>query len=162
MDGTLWRVVESDCHSGGGKTGTMVHVRLRCLDTGNETVRRFRADEKVENVETEIHEMAFLYRDGDDLILRKRPGRTKYGNITLKKGYLATLLLYDWRQGIVSDAVAKKKGRIALVNDEGQVILRYNFFEAWPSKWKGCTLDGKGNDVFVEEIELAVEKLERE
>ena len=27
------------------------------------------------------------YQDGDDLILRKRPGRTKYGNITLSKAY---------------------------------------------------------------------------
>ena len=39
--------------------------------------------------------------------------------------------------------------------------MRYNFFEAWPAKWKGFTLDGKGNDVNVEEIELAVEKIER-
>ena len=29
------------------------------------------------------------YQDGDDLILRKRPGRTKYSNITLKRGMLA-------------------------------------------------------------------------
>ena len=27
------------------------------------------------------------YQDGDDIILRKRPGRTKYGNITLSKAY---------------------------------------------------------------------------
>jgi hypothetical protein len=27
------------------------------------------------------------YQDGDDLLLRKRPGRTKYGNITLSKAY---------------------------------------------------------------------------
>jgi hypothetical protein len=33
--------------------------------------------------------------------------------------------------------------------------MRYNFFEAWPSKWKGFTLDGKGTDVAVEEIEFA-------
>ncbi|MCB1185762.1 type VI secretion system tube protein Hcp [bacterium] len=28
------------------------------------------------------------YQDGNDLILRKRPGRTKYSNITLKRGYI--------------------------------------------------------------------------
>ena len=39
--------------------------------------------------------------------------------------------------------------------------MRYNFFEAWPSKWKGFTLDGKGTDVNVEELELICEKLER-
>lgn len=30
--------------------------------------------------------MYSYYQDGDDLILRKRPGRAKYGDITLKKG----------------------------------------------------------------------------
>ncbi|MCB1216110.1 type VI secretion system tube protein Hcp [bacterium] len=28
------------------------------------------------------------YQDGNDLVLRKRPGRVKYGDITLKKGYI--------------------------------------------------------------------------
>ena len=46
-------------------------------------------------------------------------------------------------------------------DDPEAVIYRYMFFEAWPSKWKGWSLDGKGNDVLVEEIELAVEKIER-
>ena len=29
-----------------------------------------------------------LYQDGEDRVLRKRPGRTSYGDITLKKGYV--------------------------------------------------------------------------
>lgn len=29
-----------------------------------------------------------LYQDGDDKVLRKRPGRARYGDITLKKGYV--------------------------------------------------------------------------
>ncbi|MCF7925986.1 MAG: hypothetical protein K9L74_00215 [Candidatus Izimaplasma sp.] len=30
----------------------------------------------------------YEYQDGDDLLLRKRPGRAKYGDITLKKSYV--------------------------------------------------------------------------
>ena len=45
--------------------------------------------------------------------------------------------------------------------DDGEEIMRYNFYEAWPCKWKGFTLDGKGTEVNVEEVELAVEKLEK-
>ncbi len=114
----------------------------------------------VEGLDSEVEVVEF--QDGDDLILRKRPGRTKYSNITLKKGSIATTTLYKWRQDIVAKKVSKKNGRITLMDDSGQEILRYNFFEAWPSKWKGYTLDGKGADVNVEEMELAVEKLERE
>lgn len=101
------------------------------------------------------------YQDGDDIILRKRPGRTKYDNITLKRGYVNTEELWAWRKKVVEGKVERKSGSIILCADDGSEVLRYNFFEAWPCKWKGFTLDGKGTDVNVEEIELAIEKLER-
>jgi phage tail-like protein len=107
--------------------------------------------------ETEVIE----YQDGDDLILRKRPGRTKYSNITLKRGYINNTELWEWRKAVIEGKVQRKSGSIILCADDGAEIMRYNFFEAWPSKWKGFTLDGKGTDVNVEELELICEKLER-
>ena len=107
--------------------------------------------------ETEIVE----YQDGDDLILRKRPGRTKYSNVTLKRGYINNTELWEWCKAVIEGKVTRKSGSIILCADDGTEIMRYNFFEAWPTKWKGFSLDGKGTDVNVEEMELAVEKLER-
>jgi phage tail-like protein len=107
--------------------------------------------------ETEIIE----YQDGDDIILRKRPGRTKYQNITLKRGYVNTDELWQWRKKVIEGKVERKSGSVILCGDDGSEIMRYNFFEAWPAKWKGFSLDGKGNDVNVEEVELAVEKIEK-
>ena len=100
------------------------------------------------------------YQDGEDPILKKRPGRSKFGNITLKKGYLPSPLLYQWRRAILSGEVAKKAGRLTLVDDAGEEIMHYNFFEAWPSAWRGlkvASLDGKGNDVLTEEVVIAIE-----
>jgi phage tail-like protein len=107
--------------------------------------------------ETEIVE----YQDGDDLVLRKRPGRTKYSNIVLKRGYVASDELWKWRKKVIEGKAERKSGSIILCADDGEEIVRYNFFDAWPCKWKGFSLDGKGSDVNVEEIELAVEKIER-
>jgi len=107
--------------------------------------------------ETEIIE----YQDGDDMILRKRPGRTKYSNITCKRGYVTTTELWDWRKTVMDGGVERKSGSIVLMNDKSEEIMRYNFFEAWPAKWKGFSLDGKGADVAVEEIEFVVEYWER-
>ena len=107
--------------------------------------------------ETEVVE----YQDGDDLYLRKRPGRTKYSNIVLKRGYVSTDELWLWRKNVMEGKVERKSGSIVLNNDKGEEVMRYNFYEAWPCKWKGFTLDGKGTDVNVEEIELVCEKLER-
>jgi phage tail-like protein len=107
--------------------------------------------------ETEVVE----YQDGDDTILRKRPGRTKYSNISLKRGYINSDELWQWRKMVIDGKVERKSGSVILCADDGSEIMRYNFFEAWPSKWKGFSLDGKGTDVNVEEIELAVAKVER-
>lgn len=107
--------------------------------------------------ETEIVE----YQDGDDLVLRKRPGRTKFSNVSLKRGYVNSDDLWQWRKKVVEGKVERKSGSVILCGDDGEEIMRYNFFEAWPCKWKGFSLDGKGTDVNVEEIELAVEKIER-
>ena len=103
--------------------------------------------------ETEVIE----YQDGDDLILRKRPGRTKYSNIVCKRGYVSTDDLWLWRKKVMDGKVERKSGSIILLNDQGKEVMRYNFFEAWPCKWKGFSLDGKGTDVAVEELEFVVE-----
>jgi phage tail-like protein len=116
----------------------------------------FRNVEGLES-ETEIVE----YQDGDDIILRKRPGRTKYANIVLKRGYVNNDELWQWRKKVIDGAVERKSGSVILCDDDGAEIMRYNFFEGWPAKWKGFQLDGKGTDVNVEEIELAVEKIEK-
>ena len=107
--------------------------------------------------ETEVIE----YQDGEDIVLRKRPGRTKYSNLTLKRGYINTDELWKWRKAVIDGKVERKSGSVILCGDDGGEIMRYNFFEAWPSKWKGFTLDGKGTDVNVEEMELAIERLDR-
>jgi phage tail-like protein len=120
------------------------------------TVGAFKNVEGLDS-ETEVIE----YQDGDDIIARKRPGRTKYSNVTLKRGYINTDELWKWRKKVIEGKVERKSGSVILCADDGSEICRYNFFEAWPSKWKGFTLDGKGGDVTVEEVELAVEKIER-
>lgn len=96
-----------------------------------------------------------------DTIRRKRPGRHKYTDITLKKGFTNTDALWKWRKAVVDGMVDRRSGSIILCADNGQEVMRYNFFEAWPTKWKGFTLDGKGADVDVEELTITTEKIER-
>ena len=121
------------------------------------TVAGFRNVEGLDS-ETEVVE----YQDGDDMYLRKRPGRTKFSNIVLKRGYVATEELWEWRKKVMDGVVERKSGSVILCDDTNEPICRYNFFEAWPCKWKGFTLDGKGTDAMVEEMEICVERIERE
>ena len=122
------------------------------------TAGRFKGVDGLDS-ETEVIE----YQDGDDLLLRKRPGRTKYSNLVLKRGYADKSMqeLWNWRKSVMDGKVERKTGSVILQNDHGKEICRYNFAEAWPCKWKGWDLDGKGTDNVVEEIELAVETIDR-
>ena len=109
------------------------------------------------DAETEVIE----YQDGDDIVLRKRPGRTKYSNIVLKRGYVASDELWKWRETVIKGKVERKSGSIILCNDTGNEVMRYNFFEAWPCRWKSLELNADAPGTLVEEIEIAVEKIER-
>ena len=118
------------------------------------------AFKNVEGIESETEVIA----EGDSQEMDvdiKRPGRTKYANIVLKRGFTNSPELWMWRKQVIEGKVVRKSGSIILCDDDGSEIMRYNFSEAWPTKWKGFTLDGKGGDVVVEELELAVEKIDR-
>lgn len=53
----------------------------------------------------------------------------------------------------------RKNGAIVFLDANMKEVARYNFYNAWPSQWKGITLDGQFP--FAEEIVLTLEKIER-
>jgi phage tail-like protein len=128
------------------------------VEIGNIIAGRFKSVDGLDS-ETEVIE----YQDGDDMILRKRPGRTKFSNVVLKRGYADKGMnqLWEWRKKVMDGLVERQNGSVILMNDNGEEVSRYNFENAWPCKWKGWDLDGKGSDTAIEEIELAVERIVR-
>jgi phage tail-like protein len=102
------------------------------------------------------------YREGGETkTVRKLPGLTKYTNITLKWGLTDSKELYNWYRDVVNGKIVRKSGSIILLDLEGKEKVRWNFFEAWPTKWDGPDFTAKGNDVAIETLELAHEKVER-
>jgi phage tail-like protein len=102
------------------------------------------------------------YREGGETkTVRKLPGLTKYTNITLKWGLTDSRELYDWYKDVVNGKIDRKSGSIILLDLEGNEAVRWNFFDAWPTKWDGPDFTAKGNDVAIETLELAHERVER-
>jgi len=64
LDNRFYKVVESVLHAGAGKAGSMVHAKLRCLETGAITKRRFNPADKLADVAAERVKMQYLYADG--------------------------------------------------------------------------------------------------
>lgn len=102
------------------------------------------------------------YREGGQVTSpRKLPGMAKYGNITLKRGLTDSAELYEWFRDVSTGVIERRSGSIILLDLEGQEKLRWNFFDAWPTKWDAPDFSAKGNEIAIETLELVVERLER-
>ncbi len=108
--------------------------------------------------ETEIIE----FKQGNDMVVRKKPGRTTYANIVLERGYTATDDLWEWRRNIEEGKIDRRSGSIIVLDNDGSSeVARYNFYEAWPCKWYVPDMDADKSSMAIEKVEIAVEKVER-
>ena len=103
------------------------------------------------------------FADGSDKsgAERKRPGRTRYANLVLRRGMTTDSLLWDWFHAVADGRIERRSGSIIVHGDDGSEKFRYNFFEAWPCRWKSLELRTDEPGTLVEELELAVERIER-
>lgn len=97
--------------------------------------------------------------------LKKLPGRTKYTNLTIKRGITSDLGLWEWYSEVVDkdrDGLERRNAIITMRDgDEGEEKV-YTLSEVWPCRYKGPDLDAQGDDVAFEEIEFVCEALEIE
>ena len=61
----IYKVIERVLHAGGGRTGTMVHMKLRNISTGAVLERRFDPLEKIDVLPVERVRMQYLYHQGE-------------------------------------------------------------------------------------------------
>ena len=85
---------------------------------------------------------------------------TVYSNIVLRRGFTNTDELWLWHKAVTEGHVERKTGSILICDDAGEEITRYNFFEAWPCRWKSSPLSAQQRGTLIEEIEIVVEKIE--
>jgi phage tail-like protein len=100
------------------------------------------------------------YRSGSEFGTRKLPGLTKYANIVLRRGITQDADLWNWRQSVIEGNVDRRNGSIILLDDQRTEVLRWNFHEGWPCKWQGPGLNAKNEEVAIELLEIAHERLE--
>src|SRR3712207_3279734 len=77
------------------------------------------------------------YREGTDPPhVRKLPGLTKFGDITLKYGLTDDKQLFDWRQAIIDGKIDKNRKTVYIIalDETGTDRARWQCEKAWPSK----------------------------
>ena len=106
------------------------------------------------------------YRNGNDKEngVRKLTGLARYDNVTLKRGVIGSLDLYQWLAQIRDgDQKALRNVTIQLLaEDHTSVVQTWKLIRARIVKHVSGPLNAKGTDVAIEELTLAFERLELE
>jgi phage tail-like protein len=99
---------------------------------------------------------------GDNTTVHKLPGKTMYGDLSLKWGLTSSRLLWDWRQDIVLGRVIRKNGSIVVFDlANAMEVMRWHFFNAWPTRWEGPAFNARGSDLAIDTLVLAHEGITR-
>jgi phage tail-like protein len=101
------------------------------------------------------------YREGNEKVdsVRKLPGLNKYTNITLKRGLIKDLSLWNWMQIVLNGNLQRANVSITLLDRADNPVLRWDLLNAWPCKWSGPVLNAQSNDVAIETLEICYEGL---
>jgi phage tail-like protein len=106
------------------------------------------------------------YRNGNEKEndVRKLTGICKYPDVTLKRGIIGSLTLYQWLNQLRNgDEQAIRNVTIQLQDEEHTaVVLTWKLLRARIIKHTSGPLNAKSSDVAIEEIVLAYERLEIE
>jgi phage tail-like protein len=106
------------------------------------------------------------YRNGNDRAndVRKLTGLARYPDVTLRRGLIGSLDLYNW----LNDIRNGEQGAVRTVTiqlqseDHTQVVMTWKLLRARIIKHVSGPLDARGTDVAMEELTLAYERLEQE
>jgi phage tail-like protein len=107
------------------------------------------------------------YREGADPMntVRKLPGIERYGPVTCRRGITASLALWEWRKEVRDGGTTFPPTRdvvIQLLDEKHAPVLKWKLTNAWCSKLTGPSLNAKGNEIAIETMELAFERLDIE
>jgi phage tail-like protein len=102
------------------------------------------------------------YREGTDLLLspRKLTGQTKYANVVCRRGMTQDETLWGWYLNVVNGTDDRRNGSVVLQDEQHNDVHRWEFEQGWITKWEGPTFNATSNEVAIEAIEIAVERVE--
>ena len=113
-------------------------------------------------ISMEFDVTTFKEGDGKTVVTRKRPGRPKYNEVTLKRGYTTNTAVHDWFKEVTDAAkpTPYKTASIVVYDREQKECARFNLDQCWPSKLSVSDLSSGGDEVMVETLTIQHEFLD--
>ena len=135
------------------------------VDLGNGNTDGPRAGfQEMSEIGTEVAVIEYRNGNSRENSTIKLTGLSKASNVTLKRGVIGSLDLYQWLdQTRNGDQNALRTVTVQLMNeDHSAVVQTWKLLRARIIKHTSGPFNAKGNDVAIEEIVLACERIELE
>jgi phage tail-like protein len=103
-----------------------------------------------------------LYREaGLNSTVRSIPGPVEYGPVTLRYGLSSSTELIDWLYAAVTGKVDRRNVSLSMLDDAvATEVRRWDLLQAWPCEWSGAPLNSMGQELAIESLSLAYDRLE--
>ncbi len=130
------------------------HFKVEFLGIGNDNDMRFQS---VSGLSVEYETESFK-EGGENRFEHKLPLRTKYPELSLKRGLLTDSSVINWVKGILQnrDFLTNRPAQIqvSLLNEKHEPLKTWMLFNCWPKKWTISDFNAQENAVVVETLDI--------
>lgn len=128
------------------------HFKVEFVGIGNDNDIRFQS---VSGLTIEYDTESFK-EGGENRFEHKLPLRTKYADLSLKRGMLTDSKVIEWcLKAFVNREFKPVQVNVLLLNEKHEPIKRWEIIDAWPKKWSVSDLNAQENGIVVETLDLA-------
>jgi len=128
------------------------HFKVEFVGIGNDNDIRFQS---VSGLTVEYDTESFK-EGGENRFEHKLPVRTKYADLSLKRGMLTDSKVIEWcLKAFANREFTPAQVNVLLLNEKHEPIKRWEVIDAWPKKWNVSDLNAQENSVVVETLDLA-------
>lgn len=118
------------------------------------------AFQEISGMDVENQILEYRASNSPDFSTVKMPGLVKYGNITMKRGvFVNDNTFWNWHAEIKMNTIKRRTVIIRLLDETGKVTMQWTLTNAWPTKITSTDLKSEGNEVAIDTLEIAHEKM---
>ncbi|MGF1603218.1 MAG: phage tail protein [Thermosynechococcaceae cyanobacterium] len=101
--------------------------------------------------------------DKGQVVRTKLPGNVRSGNITLRRGLIKSMVIWDWLEDVEGGKWADKRKSFTLnfYNSDSTRVVELKFERAWPTGYKLGDTSAHDSEIAIEELEIAFEGFKR-
>jgi len=128
------------------------HFRVEFLSLGSDNDTRFQT---VAGLSVDYDTETFK-EGGENRFEHKLPVRTKYPDLSLKRGMLTDSAVITWcLDAFQNRTFLPVQVNVSLLNEQHQPLRTWQVYNAWPKKWSVSDLNAQENGIVVETLDLS-------